>query len=39
VALAVHDLAGLDILRRGWLNLDFVWTTALVAAGVWVMAT
>jgi hypothetical protein len=32
VALVVYEIAGLDFLRRGWLNLDIVWTVVLIAA-------
>jgi hypothetical protein len=38
VAVAVHDWIGLGILRRGWVNLDLVWTIALIAAGVLLLA-
>src|SRR5262245_59951338 len=34
VAVAVYDWVGLAFLRRGWINLDLLWTAALVAAGV-----
>jgi hypothetical protein len=37
VALAVHEWLGVAFLRRGWLNLDRVWTAALVAIGVAVL--
>lgn len=33
VAIAVYEWAGLEILRRAWINVDLVWTLALVAAG------
>ena len=33
VAVAVYDLFGVGFLRRGWINLDVLWATALVAAG------
>jgi hypothetical protein len=29
----VHEWVGLGILRRAWINLDAVWTAALLAAG------
>jgi hypothetical protein len=31
IALAVYEWIGVDFLRRGWVNLDRVWTGALVA--------
>ena len=37
VALAVYQWAGLDFLRRGWINLDLVWTVALIAMGLWLV--
>ena len=33
LAVAVYDWAGLAILRKAWINLDFVWTLVLVATG------
>ncbi len=33
-AFAVYGWLGLEVLRRGWLNLDAVWTAALVVCGV-----
>jgi hypothetical protein len=33
VALLVHDWLGVAVLRRAWINLDLVWTAALVATG------
>ena len=37
VAVAVYEWVGLEILRRAWINVDVVWTFALVAAGVWLL--
>jgi hypothetical protein len=37
VAVAVYEWIGLEILRRAWINVDLVWTWALVAAGVWLL--
>lgn len=37
VATAVCQVFGLDFLRRGWINLDLVWTGALVACGIWLI--
>jgi hypothetical protein len=34
MAVAVYEWVGLEILRRAWINVDLVWTLALVAAGV-----
>jgi hypothetical protein len=39
VALTVYQWAGLDFLRRGWINLDVIWTTALIVMGVWLLLT
>lgn len=37
VALLVYDWLGVAVLRRGWINLDILWTAALVAVGVWLL--
>lgn len=37
IALAVHDWLGVAVLRRGWINLDLLWTMALVAVGLWLL--
>jgi hypothetical protein len=34
VALMVYEWLGVGILRRGWINLDLLWTVALVATGL-----
>ena len=34
ISLAVYNWIGVDFLRRGWINLDLVWTAALVACGI-----
>ena len=34
VAVFVYEWVGLSILRTAWINLDLVWTGALVAAGL-----
>jgi len=39
VALIVYEWAGLDFLRRGWINLDLVWTAALIGMGLWLLLT
>jgi hypothetical protein len=33
IAFAVYEWLGVDFLRRGWLNLDRLWTAALVVTG------
>jgi hypothetical protein len=33
VAIATYEWLGLEILRRAWINVDLIWTLALVAAG------
>jgi hypothetical protein len=37
VALIVYEWAGLDFLRRGWINLDLIWTSALIGMGLWLV--
>jgi len=37
IALLVYDWLGLGFLRRGWLNLDRLWTAALIATGLVLM--
>ncbi len=37
IAIMVYEWLGLAFLRRGWINLDFLWTMALVAAGVFLL--
>jgi hypothetical protein len=34
IALAIYDWFGLAFLRTGWINLDLLWTMALVATGL-----
>lgn len=34
IAVAVYEWLGLAFLRRGWVNLDLVWTVALVVTGL-----
>jgi len=33
IACLVHEWLGVGILRRVWVNLDAIWTVALLAAG------
>jgi hypothetical protein len=37
LAIAVYEWVGVAILRRAWINLDLIWTLALVAAGLWLV--
>lgn len=37
IATIVYQWAGLDFLRRGWINLDLIWTVALIGAGVFLI--
>lgn len=37
VAMVVYEGAGLDALRRGWINLDAIWTAALIGMGLWLV--
>jgi hypothetical protein len=39
VALIVYEWVGLDFLTRGWINLDLVWTAALIGIGIWQLLT
>jgi hypothetical protein len=39
VALLVYEWVGLDFLRRGWINLDLVWTAALIGIGLWLLVS
>ena len=34
IAVAVYEWVGLAFLRRGWINLDLLWASALIGAGV-----
>ncbi|HEU4988119.1 MAG TPA: hypothetical protein VFT89_13760 [Rhizobiaceae bacterium] len=34
VAVSVYEWIGVGFLRRGWINLDYLWTAALVATGL-----
>ncbi|WIM10020.1 hypothetical protein [Enhydrobacter sp.] len=37
LAIVVYEWVGLAILRSAWINLDLIWTVALVAAGLWLV--
>jgi len=39
VAVIVYDFVGLGFLRRGWVNLDLIWTAALIAMGLLLLLT
>jgi hypothetical protein len=34
IAVVVYEWVGVDFLRRGWINLDRIWTAALVVTGL-----
>lgn len=38
IALAAYEYVGLGLLRRGWINFDWLWRGALLATGTLVMA-
>ena len=38
IAIAVYDWIGVGFLRRGWLNFDWLWTAALGATGIIILA-
>jgi hypothetical protein len=38
VAVVVYEWVGVAFLRRGWINLDLLWTVALVATGLILLA-
>jgi hypothetical protein len=37
IALAVYEWIGVDFLRRRWVNLDLIWTAALLGIGAWLL--
>ena len=39
IALVVYQWLGVAFLRRGWINLDLIWTIALVATGLILLVT
>lgn len=39
IAVVVYERVGLAFLRRGWINLDLLWTAALVATGLILLVT
>ena len=39
IAIVVYEWVGVAFLRRGWINLDLVWTVALILAGMILLLT
>ncbi|MGI9419329.1 MAG: hypothetical protein ACR2RA_15995 [Geminicoccaceae bacterium] len=39
IAIVVYEWVGVAFLRRGWINLDLVWTAALILAGMILLLT
>jgi hypothetical protein len=37
VAVTVYEWLGLELLRHAWINVDLLWTFALLAAGAWLL--
>jgi hypothetical protein len=37
IAVPVYEWIGVEILRRAWINIDLLWTAALIAAGIWLL--
>jgi hypothetical protein len=37
VALVVYRWVGLDFLKRGWINLDLIWSAALIGIALWLL--
>jgi hypothetical protein len=37
IAILVYEWVGLAFLRRGWINVDLVWSLALAASGVYML--
>jgi hypothetical protein len=33
IAVVVYQKLGVEVLRRAWVNLDFIWVSALVVVG------
>ncbi|WP_244816065.1 hypothetical protein [Caballeronia sp. Lep1P3] len=36
-AMSLHERTGLAFLRTGWINVDWLWSVALVACGAWLL--
>lgn len=39
IALIVYDFVGLGFLRREWVNLDLIWSAALICMGLILLLT
>jgi hypothetical protein len=39
IALVVYERLGVDVLRKAWLNVDLIWSVAVIAAGVVMLFT
>ena len=39
IAIVVYEWVGVAFLRRGWINLDRVWTGSLIATGLILLVT
>ncbi|HWK66175.1 MAG TPA: hypothetical protein VNS34_14635 [Rhizobiaceae bacterium] len=39
ISLTVYDWLGLAFLRQGWINLDYIWSAALVASGAFLIVS
>jgi hypothetical protein len=37
IAIVVYEWIGLAFLRRGWINLDYLWSIALAASGAYML--
>jgi hypothetical protein len=37
IAIVVYECVGLAFLRRGWINLDLLWSVALAASGIYML--
>lgn len=37
IAVTVYEWVGIAALRHAWINLDLIWTVALIAAGLWLI--
>jgi hypothetical protein len=38
ISLVVYERVGVDFLRRGWINLDWIWVGALLLCGAILLA-
>jgi len=37
IAILVYEWIGLEILRHAWINVDVIWTAALIGTGAWLL--